>query len=119
MSKTEIIIYHNPRCSKSRETLQILTESGQTPRIIKYLETPPSLQELQQLLSLLKLSARDIVRTGEAAYREQGLDDSSVDDETVLNAIVKHPILMQRPIVVRGNQAVIGRPPDNVKQLLS
>ena len=118
MSNTEIIIYHNPRCSKSRETLQILTESGETPTIVKYLETPPSVDELKRLLALLQLSPRDIVRSGEPAYADSGLDDLSADDETVLEAIVKHPILLQRPIVVRGKQAEIGRPPDNVKQLL-
>ena len=118
MSTDEIVIYHNPRCSKSRETLKILTENGQNPRVIKYLETPPSMNELRQLLSLLGLSPRDLLRTGESAYLEAGLDDPSIDDETILRALAEYPILMQRPIVVRGKRAVIGRPPDNVTQLL-
>ncbi len=118
MSTDEIVIYHNPRCSKSRETLKILTENGHNPGVIKYLETPPSMNEFRQLLSLLGLSPRELLRTGESAYLESGLDDPSIDDETILKALTKHPILMQRPIVVRGNRAVIGRPPDNVRQLL-
>lgn len=118
MSNTEITIYHNPRCSKSRQTLEILTGRGLSPTIIRYLENPPSIEEFRELLSLLQMTPRELLRTTESEYRETGLDDLSVDDETILKTLNENPILMQRPIVVLGNQAVIGRPPENVLQLL-
>lgn len=113
-----ITIYHNPRCSKSRETLSILNDNHIAPRIINYLETPPSAEELAQLLQLLGIAAHELLRTGEPEYQELGLDEPSLDDTALIGAMVKHPRLIQRPIVVSGNRAIIGRPPQKVLDLL-
>ncbi len=118
MSNSEITIYHNPRCSKSRQTLQILTDKGHSPRIVKYLENTPSLAELEKLVALLGIPPGELVRNTEAEYKQAGLDNLAVDDQAIMQAIVAHPILLQRPIVVRGDRAVIGRPPENVLELL-
>ncbi|MEW9899977.1 arsenate reductase (glutaredoxin) [Chitinivorax sp. PXF-14] len=111
-------IYHNPRCSKSRQTLALLTEHGETPEIIEYLQTPPSADELRHLLSLLGIAPRELMRTDEDEYRELGLDAPSLSSEQLIDAMVAHPRLIQRPIVVYGERAAIGRPPENVLALL-
>ena len=109
-------IYHNPRCSKSRATLELLRQHGVEPEIVKYLETPPDRATLEALAAALG-GAAELVRSGEAAYRELGLD-AATPDHALLDAIVEQPILLQRPIVVRGDRAAIGRPPENVLQLI-
>ncbi len=115
-SNLNTIIYHNPRCSKSRAALALLIEHGVSPTIIEYLKTPPDRTTLQQLLRALGLGVRDIVRTQEPDYHALGL--STASDETMLDAISTHPILLERPIVVCGERASIGRPPENILPLL-
>jgi arsenate reductase (glutaredoxin) len=112
-----ITVYHNPRCSKSRETVQLLRDRGVEPRIVEYLKTPPSVVELKQLLTLLNLTPRELVRRKEPEYNKAGLNDDTSDAQ-LLRAMVEHPILIERPIVVAGNKAVIGRPPQNALKVL-
>jgi arsenate reductase len=111
-------IYHNPRCSKSRQTLQLLQEKGVEPEVVLYLETPPSRETLADLLQKLGIGVRDLLRSGEDTYKEQGLKDKNLSDEQLIDAMVQHPKLIQRPIVVKGDKAVLGRPPENVLELL-
>jgi arsenate reductase (glutaredoxin) len=113
-----VTIYHNPRCSKSRQTLALLEERGLVPRIVEYLKTPPTAAELKAILNKLGLKPRDLVRQGEARYAELGLKDRGVDDDTLITLMAANPILIERPIVVRGNKAAIGRPPENVLEIL-
>ncbi|GJL82866.1 MAG: arsenate reductase [marine bacterium B5-7] len=110
-------IYHNPRCSKSRNTLKILEESGVDVMEVRYLESVPDKATLKHLIHLLGVNVRDIVRNSEAIYKELSLDQVR-DDETLLDAMVSHPILIERPIVVAGSRAIIGRPPEKVLDLL-
>ena len=109
-------IYHNPRCSKSRATLELLRRNGIEPAIVEYLKTPPSRDELESLVASLGGKVRDIVRSGESVYGDLGLDAESTDD-VILDAIVDNPILLQRPIVSVDGRAAIGRPPENVLDL--
>ncbi|MBL3558077.1 MULTISPECIES: arsenate reductase (glutaredoxin) [Marinobacter] len=111
-------IFHNPRCSKSRQTLELLREQGVEPEIIRYLETPPTEQILEQILQALDIGPRDLMRTGEKEYREQGLDDPELDREALVKAMVATPKLIERPIVIRGNKVALGRPPENVLNIL-
>ena len=111
-------IFHNPRCSKSRQTLELLREQGVEPEIIRYLETPPTEQILEQILQALDIGPRELMRTGEKEYREQGLDDPGLDRETLVKAMVATPKLIERPIVIRGNKVALGRPPENVLNIL-
>lgn len=112
-----VLIYHNPRCSKSRQTLELIKDAGVEPEIRLYLEAPPGKDELQELLGKLKVSASDILRKKESEYELAGLSaDSSEAD--IIAAIALYPKLLERPIVVKGNKAVIGRPPENVMTLL-
>ncbi len=111
-------IYHNPRCSKSRQTLQLLQDKGVEPEVVLYLETPPSKETLAELLKKLDISARDLLRSGEDAYKELQLKDKNLSEKQLIDAMVQHPILIQRPIVVKGDRAVLGRPPENVLELL-
>ncbi|RDS85990.1 arsenate reductase (glutaredoxin) [Dyella psychrodurans] len=113
-----IRIYHNSRCSKSRSALALVEEHGKPFEIINYLETPPSASELKTLLSLLGMTARQLLRSGEDIYTELRLDDPSLDDEALIDAMTKHPRLIERPIVVSNGKAVIGRPPEAVLQIL-
>lgn len=111
-------IYHNPRCSKSRQTLALLEENGIKPQVIHYLETPPDVPTLRTLVKKLGLKrAHDLLRSQEAEYREAGLN-ADADDDTVLAAIAAHPKLLERPVVVKDNKAVLGRPPENVLALI-
>lgn len=110
-------LYHNPRCSKSRQTLALLEEHGVQPTIVLYLETPPSASDITGLLKKLGITASQLVRQGEEEYKTCGLTKNSSDKEIVA-AMAKHPKLIERPIVVRGNTAVLGRPPENVLALL-
>ena len=114
-----VTIYHNPRCSKSRQTLKLITEQNIEPEIIEYLKTPPSAAEIRNLLKLLKLSPREIMRKGEAVYKSMDLDNPEMGDDDLINAMLANPILIERPIVICGNQAVIGRPPEKVINIIS
>ena len=114
-----ITIYHNPRCSKSRQTLELIREQGIEPEIVLYLEDTPDAETLKGLLKKLGKSAREILRRGEDEYAELGLSDTSLDEEALIDAMVSHPRLIERPIIVKGRQAVLGRPPENVLALLS
>jgi arsenate reductase len=111
-------IYHNPRCSKSRETLQLLESRGIKPDVVLYLETPPDAQTLKNLLKKLGLKPRELMRQKEAEYKEMGLQDPSLSDEQLIDAMVKCPKLIERPIVVQGKKAALGRPPENVLEIL-
>lgn len=113
-----VTIYHNPRCSKSKATLKLLQNNGIEPEIIEYLETPPSQEELTDIILKMDVSARDIMRKGEAIYKELELNDESLDDDALIHAMVAHPNLIERPIVVNGDKAAIGRPPENVLEIL-
>ena len=111
-------LYHNPRCSKSRSALELLRERGVEPRVIAYLETPPTSDELRNLLQLLALPARALLRTGEEEYTALGLDDESLTDDALITAMTVHPRLIERPVFVHRGRAVIGRPPEQVLTLL-
>ena len=113
-----VTIFHNPRCSKSRQTLQLLQQRGVQPTIVEYLRDPPITAQIGKLLSMLDLSPRELLRSKEAAYFEQGLDASDIDDAALIEAMHEHPILIERPIVIAGDQAVIGRPPERVLAIL-
>ena len=113
-----VTIYHNPRCSKSRQTLALLEEKGVAPKIIEYLKTPPSAAELKAVVKKLGLTPHDIVRKGEARYAELGLKDRAVTDDQLLAIMAENPILIERPIVVSGTKAAIGRPPEQVLKVL-
>lgn len=114
----DVTIFHNPRCSKSRATLDLLRERDIEPDVVEYLKDTPSVEQLRDVLAKLGARPRDIMRTGEEPYRALGLDDPSLDDDAVLRAMVEHPILIQRPIVVANGRAIIGRPPEKVLQIL-
>lgn len=116
--KLPVTIYHNPRCSKSRQTLALLEEHGVEPRVIAYLEQPPDAQTIRQLLQALELDARGLMRRKEARYRELGLDDADLSEDALIDAISENPILMERPVVVTPKGAAIGRPPESVLELL-
>ena len=111
-------IYHNPRCSKSRQTLALLEETGKEIEIILYLETPPSPKELQAILQKLGKPVRDIIRKGEKLYKELELSDQDLSTDALLTALNANPILIERPIVVSGDQARIGRPPEAVLEII-
>ena len=110
-------IFHNPRCSKSRQTLQLIVEAEQEVEVIEYLKNPPTAVQLRSVISLLDLTARDLVREGEVLLRDLDVDLSALSDDAVIELIVANPILMQRPIVVGNGIAIIGRPPENVLRL--
>ena len=115
---TSVTIYHNPRCSKSRQTLALLEEQGVTPSIVKYLETPPSAAELQEILTLLALTPRQLMRIKEAEYKALGLDNESLTTDELIAAMIATPKLIERPIVLANGKATIGRPPENVLAIL-
>ncbi len=113
-----VTIYHNPRCSKSRQTLALIEEKGVTPEIVLYLESAPTADTLQGLLKKLGISARQLLRKGEDAYKEQNLKDDSLTEAQLIETMTIYPKLIERPIVVKGDKAVLGRPPENVLELL-
>ncbi len=115
---SDITFYHNPRCSKSRQTLELLRERGVEPTVVEYLKTPPDRAELEAILDLLGLEPRDLIRSGEAEYRQAGLDDPSLSRDALIDAMLKYPKLIQRPIVVANGRAAIGRPPERVLEIL-
>ncbi len=115
---TDLTLYHNPRCSKSRGALELLEARGLAPTLVRYLETPLSATELQDLLGKLKLSARQLLRSSEDEYKTLNLADSSLSEEQLIAAMVAYPKLIERPILVVGNKAIIGRPPEKVLEIL-
>lgn len=112
------VIYHNPRCSKSRNALNLLEERNTETDIVKYLETPPSHTELKDILNLLGMSARELLRKGETEYKELGLADPALSEDEIIDAMVNNPKLIERPIVIVSGKAVVGRPPERVLDLL-
>ncbi|AYC35040.1 arsenate reductase (glutaredoxin) [Pseudomonas cavernae] len=115
---TDLTLYHNPRCSKSRAALELLEARGLAPTVVRYLETPPSADELRALLAKLGLSARQLLRSGEDEYQALNLADSSLSEAQLVEAMASHPRLIERPILVAGDKAVIGRPPEKVLEIL-
>ncbi|QZX81890.1 arsenate reductase (glutaredoxin) [Metapseudomonas otitidis] len=115
---TEMTLYHNPRCSKSRGALELLEARGLTPTVVRYLETPPSPAELKTLLARLGIDARQLLRTGEEEYQSLGLADTGLSDDQLIDAMSQHPRLIERPILVVGDKAVVGRPPEKVLEIL-
>ncbi len=113
-----VTIYHNPRCSKSRQTLDLLRARDVEPQIVEYLQTPPSADELRRILALLGIGPRDLMRKKESEYKAAGLDDPALDDDALIAAMVAAPILIERPIVVHGGKAALGRPPEIVLDIL-
>lgn len=113
-----VTIYHNPRCSKSRATMKILEEKGIAPRIIEYLETPPDAATLDIFLGKLGMEPRDLMRKGEAPYKELDLGNEARTRDELIAAMVENPILIERPIVVNGKKIALGRPPENVLDIL-
>ena len=113
-----VTIYHNPRCSKSRQTLELLRARGVEPTIVEYLKTPPDASTLNTLLDLLGLEPRALMRRKEAVYKDLGLDDPNLSREALIDAMVANPILIERPIVVGNGKAAIGRPPEAVLAVL-
>lgn len=111
-------IYHNPRCSKSRQTLALIRDAGVEPEVVEYLQNPLSAEELEEILKLLKLEPREVMRTGEAVYKELDLKNRDLTRDELVEIMVAHPKLIERPIVVKGRKAVLGRPPENVQTLL-
>jgi arsenate reductase len=115
---TDLILYHNPRCSKSRAALELLEQRGLAPTVIRYLETPPSTDELRRLLARLGISPRQLLRTGEAEYKELELADPARTDAELIEAMAAHPKLIERPILMVGDAAVIGRPAERMLEIL-
>lgn len=115
---TELTLYHNPRCSKSRSALELLEGRGLTPTIIRYLETPPTAAELREVLNKLGIAPRQLLRSGEDEYKQLNLDDPSLSDEQLIEAMGAHPRLIERPILVAGDRAAVGRPPEKVLEIL-
>lgn len=113
-----LTIYHNPRCSKSRQTLSLLQEKGLSPNIVEYLQSPPSAQDLDKILKALDLEPLQVIRTKEERFKELGLQGQELSRHDWINHLVKNPILLERPIVVNGNKAAVGRPPENVLKIL-
>lgn len=116
---TDLTLYHNPRCSKSRGALELLEARGLAPTIVRYLETPLDAAQLQSLLGKLGISARQLLRTGEDEYKTLDLADSSLSEAQLIAAMAAHPKLIERPILQVGDKAIIGRPPEKVLEILA
>ena len=114
----KVQILHNPRCSKSRATLQILGDNGVEPEVILYQETPPDSEQLKSILKMLNMQPRDLMRKGQSEYKELGLNNEQLGDEELIAAMIKTPILIERPIVLANGKAKIGRPPESVLEIL-
>ena len=113
-----VTIYHNPRCSKSRQTLALLTERGVEPRIVEYLSAPPEAAELKRILGLLAMAPRDLMRKKEEPYAAKALADEGLSEDELVAAMIADPILIERPIVLANGKAAIGRPPEKVLEIL-
>ncbi|MCA1804578.1 MAG: arsenate reductase (glutaredoxin) [Xanthomonadaceae bacterium] len=118
MARPAAILYHNPRCSKSRQALELLRAQGLEPEVVEYLKTPPTATELERILELLGREPRELLRTGEAEYQQLGLDDPTLSREALIQAMVDHPQLIERPILLTQRKAALGRPPENVLEIL-
>jgi len=114
----QVQIYHNPRCSKSRSTLELINQQGIEPVITNYLETPPNHQQLEHILQTLDMQPRELMRTNEAEYSEYNLDNPDLSREQLIEAMIKYPKLIERPVVVVGDKVAIGRPPESVLKIL-
>ena len=114
----KITIYHNPRCSKSRQTLQLLQDHGVEPTVVEYLKHPPDASQLKRLLKMLGMKPRELIRKKEAEYRALGLDKVGLSDAALIKVMVEHPVLIERPIVVAGGKAALGRPPEKVLDIV-
>ncbi|NWA29869.1 arsenate reductase (glutaredoxin) [Pseudomonas gingeri] len=115
---TDLTLYHNPRCSKSRGALELLQGRGLTPSVVLYLETPLDAAQLKELLGKLGIGSRQLLRTGEDEYKQLNLADTQLSETQLIAAIAAHPKLMERPILVAGDKAIIGRPPENLLEIL-
>ncbi|MDR6714771.1 arsenate reductase [Pseudomonas hunanensis] len=115
---TDLILYHNPRCSKSRGALELLEARGLAPTVVRYLETPPDAATLKALLGKLGITPRQLLRSGEDEYKALNLANPALSDGELIEAMTQHPKLIERPILVAGDKAVIGRPPENVLEIL-
>lgn len=115
---SEYTIYHNPRCSKSRQTLALLEGAGIKPKVVLYLDDPSSRKTLETLIQALGISPRELLRKGEGTYKEKGLADADLSDAALIDAMLESPKLIERPIVTYKNKAVLGRPPENVLSLI-
>ena len=116
---TDLTLYHNPRCSKSRGALELLEARGLSPTVVRYLDTPLDASQLRDLLAKLNIGARQLLRSGEDEYKALNLADSGLTDAQLIDAMAAHPKLIERPILVAGDKAVIGRPPEKVLEILS
>ena len=114
----KVKIYHNPRCSKSRQTLNLLHENGVEPQIVEYLKTPPDRETLEHLLEMLNMEPRDLMRKKEREYKEAGLDNPDLTRDQLIDALLAHPKLMERPVVVKDGKARMGRPPEQVLEII-
>ena len=114
----EVIIYHNPRCSKSRQTLDLITQNNIQPVIIDYQKTPPTHQQLDSILRGLNMEPRDLMRKNESEYKQQALDNIDLNRDQLIEAMIASPKLIERPIVVAGDEIAIGRPPETVLAIL-
>ena len=115
----DVTIYHNPRCSKSRQTLALLRERGIEPVVIEYLKSPPGERTLRNILRMLGMVPRELLRKGEKEYKALGLDNPALSAEDLIRVVIEHPILLERPIVVADGKAALGRPPENVLKILA
>lgn len=115
---SRVRIYHNPKCTKCRITMQLLDDNGLQPDVITYLDTPPSASELEDILKLLAMEPRDLMRKHEEPYKALKLDDPQLTREQLIRAMIENPILIERPIVIKDNKAIIGRPPEKVLDIL-
>ena len=115
---TDLTLYHNPRCSKSRGALELLEARGLAPTVVRYLDTPLDASQLRDLLAKLNISARQLLRSGEDEYKALNLADASLSEAQLIDAMAAHPKLIERPILVVGDKAVIGRPPEKVLEIL-
>lgn len=111
-------IYHNPRCSKCRLTMELLSKQGIEPEVVEYLNTPPDKAELVEILDMLKLEPRELMRTHEAEYKDNNLSDDSLSREQLIDAMIQYPKLIERPIVINNGKAAIGRPPEKILDIL-
>ncbi len=116
---SSVTIYHNPRCNSSRQTLALLEAHGFTPKVIEYLKTPPTVAELKKILTQLHCTPRELMRTKEAIYSTLQLDNPKLNEDTLLQAMHDHPILIQRPIVIMGRNACIARPPETLLEMIN
>ena len=117
-SNSDGILYHNPRCSKSRASLELLKDNNINPEIVLYLDKPPNADALELLISKLGMTPRELLRPNEQECKDLNLLDGSVDDKSIIKAMVQHPRLIERPIYVKGDKAIIGRPPEQVLEII-